>query len=179
LSPKPKEEKQRPETSRRGGDLFIVDNSDSQWKVREYLREWSDISNKFDIATGSLEIGALLALDGNWQKLDKIRVLMGNEVTKRTRKALLAGVDALKQTLDTSVEKEKETNDFLTGVEGIVDALGLKQIECRVYNKDKFHAKAYITHSKLPVIPSTALVGSSNFSYPGLTENVELNVQIL
>jgi len=90
LSPKPKEEKQRQETSRRGGDLFIVVNSDSQWKVREYLREWSDISNKFDIATGSLEIGALLALDGNWQKLDKIRVLMGNEVTKRTRKALLA-----------------------------------------------------------------------------------------
>ncbi len=91
LSPKPKEEKQRQETSRRGGDLFIVVNSDSQWKVREYLREWSDISNKFDIATGSLEIGALLALDGNWQKLDKIRVLMGRQTYgKVLAKILLA-----------------------------------------------------------------------------------------
>jgi superfamily II DNA or RNA helicase len=164
--------------SRRGGDLFIVDNSDGDWKVRDYLREWTDISHRFDIATGSFEIGALLALDGHWQKLEKLRILMGNEVTKRTKKALLAGVDALKRTLDLSIEREKEANDFLTGVPAIVDALGRRQIECRVYNKDKFHAKAYITHSKLSVVPSTALVGSSNFSFPGLTENVELNVQI-
>src|SRR6267143_5109195 len=96
------------ENSRRGGDLFIVDNSDTDWKVRDYLREWSEISESFDIATGGLEIGALLALDGYWQKLEKIRVLMGNEVTKRTRKALLAGVDQLKQMHDNSIEREKE-----------------------------------------------------------------------
>jgi superfamily II DNA or RNA helicase len=164
--------------SRRGGDLFIVDNSDSDWKVRDYLREWSEISQRFDIATGGLEIGALLALDGYWQKLEKIRILMGNEVTKRTRKALLAGAEILKQAFDKSIEQEKEANDFLTGVPAIVDALGTGQIECRVYNKDKFHAKAYITHGKLAVVGSSALVGSSNFSYPGLTENVELNVQL-
>lgn len=163
---------------RRGGDLFIVDNTDGDWKVRDYLREWTGISHSFDIATGNLEIGALLALDGHWQKLEKLRVLMGNEVTKRTRKALLAGVEALKETLNTSLEREKDTNDFLTGVPAIVDALARRQIECRVYNKDKFHAKAYITHGKLSVVGSSALVGSSNFSFPGLTENVELNVQL-
>ena len=171
-------ETSRPDNARRGGDLFIVDNSDTDWKVRDYLREWSEISHTFDIATGGLEIGALLALDGYWQKLDKIRVLMGNEVTKRTRKALLAGLENLKKLLDDSIEQEKEANDFLSGVPAIVDALKRKQIECRVYNKDKFHAKAYITHAKLAVVGSSALVGSSNFSYPGLTQNVELNVQI-
>lgn len=35
-----------------GNDLFIVDNSDEEWKVLNYLAEWSEISNKFDIATG-------------------------------------------------------------------------------------------------------------------------------
>ncbi len=49
---------------------------------------------------------------------------------------------------------------------------------CRVYRKEKFHAKAYITHARLEVVGSSALVGSSNFTYPGLTENIELNVQI-
>src|SRR5690349_14669745 len=83
-------ETKKSDPTRRGGDLFIVDNSDTDWKVRDYLREWSEISHTFDIATGGLEIGALLALDGHWQKLDKIRILMGNEVTKRTKKALLA-----------------------------------------------------------------------------------------
>jgi superfamily II DNA or RNA helicase len=178
LSPKANKELHSQETPRRGGDLFIVDNSDGEWKVLNYLREWSEISHTFDIATGNFEIGSLLALDGHWQKLEKIRILMGNEATKRTRRALLAGVDALKHTLDASLEREKDSNDFLTGVPAIVDALERRQIDCRVYNKDKFHAKAYITHGKLSVVGSSALVGSSNFSFPGLTENVELNVQL-
>jgi HKD family nuclease len=59
-----------------------------------------------------------------------------------------------------------------------VDALKSGQIECRVYSKDKFHAKTYITHAKLEVVGARALVGSSNFTRPGLTENVELNVQV-
>ncbi len=47
-----------------GNDLFIVDNSDEEWKVLNYLAEWCEISSRFDIATGYFEIGALLALDG-------------------------------------------------------------------------------------------------------------------
>jgi superfamily II DNA or RNA helicase len=162
----------------KGADLFIVDNSDENWKVQNYLREWTDIAHTFDIATGYFEIGALLALDGQWQKLDKLRILMGDEVTKRTKKALVAGIQSVAQTLDQSIEREKETNDFLRGVPAIVEALKSKQIECRVYAKEKFHAKAYITHSKLTVVGSSALVGSSNFTYPGLTDNVELNIQL-
>lgn len=51
---------------RSGGDLFIVDNSEEDWKVRDYLREWTEISVSFDIATGFFEIGSLLTLDGHW-----------------------------------------------------------------------------------------------------------------
>ena len=162
----------------KGSDLFIVDNSDQDWKVRNYLHEWTDLAHKFDIATGYFEIGALLALDGQWQKLEKIRILMGDEVSRRTKKALLAGIETAKQILDASIEREKEKNDFLTGVPAIVDAIKKSQIECRIYTKEKFHAKAYITHAKHAVIGSTALVGSSNFTYPGMTDNVELNIQI-
>jgi superfamily II DNA or RNA helicase len=163
---------------RTGGDLFIVDNSDADWKVKNYLHDWADIASQFDIATGYFEIGALLTLDGQWQKLDKLRILMGDEVSKRTKQALLAGIETAKHFLDDSIEKEKEKNDFLSGVPAIVDALRNKKIEVRVYTKEKFHAKAYITHAKQAVIGSTALVGSSNFTYPGLTNNVELNIQI-
>jgi superfamily II DNA or RNA helicase len=164
--------------TRHGGDVFIVDNSDSEWKVKNYLRDWTEYASAFDIATGYFEIGALLALDGHWQKLDKLRILMGDEVTKRTKKALMAGVAAVKQALELSIEREKETNDFLSGVPAIVEAIQHRQIECRVYAKEKFHAKAYITHGKTAVLGSFALVGSSNFTYPGLTDNVELNVQL-
>lgn len=156
-------------------DLFIVDNSDKEWKAKDYLAQWSDIAHTFDVATGYFEIGALLALEGKWQQLDKLRILMGDEVSKRTRDALVTGVAA---TLDDSIEKTKEKDDFLSGVPAIVEALQSGQIETRVYTKKKFHAKAYITHPRQDVVGPTALVGSSNFTTPGLTDNIELNVQV-
>ena len=60
---------------KKGGDLFIVDNSISGWTGNEYLKQWTDLAKAFDIATGYFEIGALLELDGQWQKLDKIRIM--------------------------------------------------------------------------------------------------------
>ena len=76
----------------RGGDLFIVDNSISGWTAVKYLEEWCQIATQFDIATGFFEIGSLLDLDGKWQQLDKIRILMGDETTRRTKKLLLEAV---------------------------------------------------------------------------------------
>jgi hypothetical protein len=34
------------ERSRAGGDVFIVDNSDTNWKVARYLRDWCDIADR-------------------------------------------------------------------------------------------------------------------------------------
>ena len=163
----------------KGRGLFIVDNSVSGWTGLRYLEEWAGIAKAFDIATGYFEVGALLALDGQWQALDHIRILMGAETTYRTRTALLDAVRARAvHILDESLEVNKGTNPFLHGVPAILDALRSGQIECRVYDKDKFHAKAYITHAKLEVVGSQALVGSSNFTAPGLTKNIELNIQV-
>jgi phosphatidylserine/phosphatidylglycerophosphate/cardiolipin synthase-like enzyme len=162
-----------------GGELFIVDNSESKWKGLQYLEDWTEIASSFDIAGGYFEIGALLALHGKWQKLDKIRILMGDEVSVRTRQAILESLRSnIKAKLDGSIEAEKEKDDFLKGAPAIVEAMRKGQIECRVYSKKKFHAKAYITHGRLAVVGSSALVGSSNFTIPGLTQNIELNIQI-
>jgi superfamily II DNA or RNA helicase len=164
--------------SKTGSELFIVDNSDAEWKAARYLRDWCQLSKSLDIATGFFEVGSLLALDGEWQKVDEIRILMGGDVSLRTKAMFVEVVEQVRGRLDDSLEAEKQRNDFLTGVPAIVDALKSGKIKCRVYRKDKFHAKAYITHARLEVVGSAALVGSSNFTLPGLTENIELNVQI-
>ena len=162
-----------------GKGLFIVDNSVAGWTGLRYLEEWSGIARAFDVATGFFEIGALLALDGKWQGLKKIRILMGAETTQSTRRALLNAVRTRAiEALDESIESDKEDNPFLQGVPAVLEGLRSGQIECRVYDKGKFHAKTYITHAKLEVVGSQALVGSSNFTRPGLSENIELNVQI-
>ena len=104
---------------------------------------------------------------------------MGAEHTERTRKALLDAIRARAvHVLNESIEDEKDANPFLNGVPAILEAMHARKIECRVYDKEKFHAKAYITHAKLEVVGAQALVGSSNFTRPGLTQNLQLNVQI-
>ena len=169
-------------------DLYLVDNSSENQSVREYLRKWCPIADQMDIATGYLEIGGLLELDGEWQKVDNIRIILGDEVTVRTAETIQRAVDRMIGRVRSSVDDEQRSDDFLVGVPAIVEALASRKIECHVYTKDKFHAKAYITHMRPNVhaaIPSAtnvpagyALVGSSNFTKAGLTKNVELNVQI-
>ena len=167
--------------------LYYIDNSSKEWNVKEYLRQMCSVSKQMDVATGYLEIGGLLDLDQEWQKLDKIRIIMGNEVTKRTQEIVNKVVDDLLGRVRDSVDKEQEHNEFLIGVPGIVEAMKSRKIECRVYDKDKFHAKAYIMYTadehiaQAPVPGSVqegyALVGSSNFTHAGLNKNIELNIR--
>ena len=170
-------------------NLYIVDNSAPKSTVKQYLTEWCDISKQMDIATGYLEIGGLLTLDTNWRKLDKIRIILGNEVTSRTASVLgNAAAQGFLAQMQASLDAEQTKNDFLPGTPAIVEALKGGKIECRVYEKGKFHAKAYITHfrddvhanfpASMHVPGGYALVGSSNFTAAGITQNVELNVQI-
>ena len=169
-------------------NLYTVDNSAEDRSVKSYLRDWCSVSKQMDIATGYLEIGGLLELDGCWQNLDKIRIILGNEVTKRTEDVIKQAVAALLSRLKNSVDSEQEKNEFLFGVPAILEALKSGKIECRVFDKSKFHAKAYITYFRddyrnqfihsMNIPAGYALVGSSNFTKAGLTQNIELNVQI-
>ena len=160
--------------------VFIVDNREDgdTDKVSGYLKDWCEISSQCDIATGYFGIGALTKLDGEWKKLDKLRILIGDQVDKPTYETLMKGVrDRLDEAFDN--EKAKRGNDFLSGVPAIIEAIRERKIECKVYTEKKFHAKMYITHSRYRQSSPVALVGSSNFTKPGLESNVELNVQIL
>jgi hypothetical protein len=97
---------------------------------------------------------------------------MGTEVSLRTKAAFERALSQLTQTLDRSLEDQKRRDDFLEGVDAVVEAMKSGKITCRVYTRDKFHAKAYIARTSNKTL---AMVGSSNFTVPGLTENVELN----
>lgn len=117
-------------------EQFIVDNADEHWRALEYVREWCDISSAIDIATGHFEIGAFLALDGAWQQVHKVRLLIGGETSRAT-------ADAIAAALDESITHVRQSDDpFLTGAEAVVDAIRSGKIEIRVYKPKKFHAKA-------------------------------------
>lgn len=169
-------------------DLYIVDNSSEDQSIKQYLIDWCSVSKQMDIATGYLEVGGFLSLDTHWQQLDKIRVILGDEMTKRTKDVIDQAVRELLGRFNSSINSEHERNEFLVGVPAILAALKSGKIECRVYDKNKFHAKAYITYFRdeyrsqfiqsMNIPAGYALVGSSNFTKAGLTQNIELNVQV-
>jgi len=150
----------------------IIDNRGDN-KVSRALQRLLPNLKRMDIATGVFEIGSFLLLEGLWQDLERIRILMGDETTRRTKREI---VNALLQVSDESIEREKERDDALTGLAAVRDAIANKQILLRTYSEAKFHAKSYLMESKEASPVDFAIVGSSNFTRPGLTENIELNL---
>lgn len=119
-------------------DLYIVDNSKEPQSVKEYLIDWCKVSKQMDIATGYLEIGGLLALDMHWQKLDKIRIILGNEMTKRTKDVIDKVVKTMLTHFNDSIDVEHERNEFLVGVPAILDAMRQKKSACPRQKNIKF-----------------------------------------
>ncbi len=129
-------------------------------------------SVSLDIATGTFEIGVFLSLGEKWRHLERIRLLMGDETTRRTKEAL---IKTLQEVTDDNIESVKKQDDTLHGLAAIRDAIRNGRIVVRVYDKAKFHAKLNLMHAQNSSLVDFATVGSSNFTTPGLTQNVELN----
>jgi superfamily II DNA or RNA helicase len=150
----------------------IIDNRGEN-SLLSCLQRLLPSSYLLDIATGFFEVGSFLSLESFWNHLEKIRIVMGDETTKRTRNEL---IDALTKQSEESIEREKERDDSLKGFAAVRQALLLKQIETKIYRQAKFHAKAYLLQAKPPSPVNFGIVGSSNFTKPGLTQNLELNL---
>ncbi len=138
--------------------------------VLDAIAALMDVAQSLDVATGFFEVGSFVDLDGKWQHLDHIRLLMGDEINKSSK---LAFLQALRRR--DGLERIKEKDDWvaLKGLQALVDAIVANQVEARVYTRAKFHAKAY--HFYTPGVVDHGIVGSSNFTHPGLTQNLELN----
>ena len=152
----------------------IIDNVDGNTLLRA-LETLIVKSVNLDIATGTFEIGAFLSLGKTWQHLDGIRILMGDETSKRTKEHLVA---ALEKVTNKSLESVKEKDDTLQGLADVRNAIRRGKIVVRVYDSAKFHAKLNLMKAEDSSPVNFSTVGSSNFTLPGLTQNVELNTFI-
>ena len=84
---------------------------------------------------------------------------------------------------------EQLRNQLMTGLptpqdrmtlRSLRDALEAKKVQVRVFTERPLHGKAYIFHGgKTYNLQTLGFVGSSNLTYPGLTSNLELNVDVL
>lgn len=90
----------------------IIDNRGENKVLNAFKRLLPNLQ-RMDIATGVFEVGSFLLLEGLWQDLERIRILMGDETTRRTKREI---VKALLQASNDSIEREKEHDNALRRV---------------------------------------------------------------
>lgn len=129
------------------------------------------------IATAFFSLDALNLIGEKLQQFSKVRLLFGDDASKSQRKALL---DRMRQDSDRDLLSQRTDSPLLAGLEHAQTLIDEGRLEARCYVKAKFHAKAYISHLATPSGPNTAfgILGSGNFTRPGLMANIELNAHL-
>lgn len=155
------------------------------------------------IAVGYFFISGLSAIIKHLKDVDKIRLLISNTTDKTTSEVLIEGFRSIKEVntdlarrshineerkkevrsdsqnnATKSLEHMSQSSDDRTVVELLLEMMKSKQLEVRVYPKEKLHAKAYLFQYKEgEVTGGVGIVGSSNLSLAGISHNSELNLK--
>ena len=132
-------------------------------------------------AIGYFYLDGFNRVKNDLQDVEKVQILMGDETTLETekeikegyaergrRKALLMYIKECLMRDIARIEDEYQRKR----VKDLHDLIAEKRIDVKLYIDGKFHLKLYLFNGEEKI----GMVGSSNFTKPGLIENVELNL---
>jgi len=163
---------------------YVIDNQSHRLAdiLAGLLREHQGRS--LDVATAYFTVGGFGLLKDGLLGLGNFRLLLGAEPTSgeqlglRPDRALIAGL--LRRDLEALPFDEKT----LRLVEDLIAFVRRDAAKVRLHDKGFLHAKCWLFYSDRPgqqmlfdrFRPILAIVGSSNFTAPGLSSNRELNL---
>lgn len=138
----------------------------------------------FDVATAYFSISGYRLLSQTLPPLGAFRLLLGAEPESSADVGLRADPRALQARLRGDLNAEPFTEATLRLVEELIAFLRDEKVLVRLYDRGFLHAKAYLFHQDAVgphnrgdrLRPFAAIVGSSNFTGPGLAANRELNL---
>ena len=145
----------------------------------------------FDVLVGYFRTSGFYKLYSAMEDVEKIRILVGLNVDKRTVEIINAAngegtltVKQAKERFADGIAKEFEQSDTSAaieqGVKTFIDWLKSGKLEMRMYVDAPIHAKVYIMRKDPEKADyfGSVITGSSNFSEAGLVNNLEFNVEL-
>jgi superfamily II DNA or RNA helicase len=151
----------------------IIDNQGDN-TLHNALELITESGRELWIATAFFSLDALNMIGENLLKADRILLLFGDDASPKHRNALIR---AMQERSDKDLLKQREKDPILGGLHHAKQLIEEGRLEARVYTKQKFHAKAYLSHHHgFP--PMSGIIGSGNFTRSGLTQNIELNLHL-
>src|SRR5438552_9585 len=163
---------------------FVIDNQ--QHRLAATLNELlaQTIGKPLDIATAYFAISGYRLVKDRLHQVGAFRLILGAEPHSGADVGLKPNAEGLKKRLQGDLEAEPFTEATLKLVEELIAFLRADKVEVRLYDHGFLHAKAYLFHQDKVgpnnradrLQPFAAIVGSSNFTGPGLVGNKELNL---
>ncbi|MDR2570729.1 MAG: phospholipase D-like domain-containing protein, partial [Oscillospiraceae bacterium] len=139
----------------------------------------------FDVLVGYFRTSGFFKLYSAMSNIERIRVLVGLNVDAKTFEIIQQSHKEAKDDFGEEVEREfnesEDSESVEQGVRTFIEWLKSSKIEMRMYPDAPIHAKIYIMRkdtTKNPEHFGSVITGSSNFSYAGLVNNLEFNVEL-
>ncbi len=137
-----------------------------------------------DIATAYFTVGGFGLIHQGLLNLGNLRVILGAEPTTGDQVGLRPDAGVVRGVIRHDVEAMPFDEKTLRMVEDLIGYLRRDSVMVRLHEKGFLHAKCWLFYSDRPgqqmlfdrFRPILAIVGSSNFTIPGLTSNRELNL---
>jgi len=163
----------------------IIDNSPKRELIR-VLKDQLKKSKEAKFAIGYFFLNGFSLLKEDFPEsfssLPFLKIVMGNETTYPTKEELVAGYnlrELFKQRMIEDLQRQKLTEEQIRQLKALRDFIANNIIDVKLFDKSRLHAKLYLFLTKPEEkygSPGLAVVGSSNFTAEGLTQNKELNV---
>lgn len=163
---------------------YVIDNQTHKLAdvLNQVMREHPGMS--LDIATAYFSVSGYRALRESLNSLRSFRLLLGFQPAESADVGLRPNASALRRALRGDLNAEPYTEETLRLVEDLIAWLRKEESQVRLFEDGFLHAKAYLLYGDKKgqatlfdrFLPLAGIVGSSNFTGPGLLTNRELNL---
>lgn len=154
----------------------IIDNQ--RVSLVEVLNDLAAKHKNLSIATGYWDLPGMQLVFDQIRNFDSVRLLIGEEPSAPQRAGNLNIHDLDSTFPESQLKSDLETIAFSTElrqvVSGIKKMIDDGRLEVKIYRGGFMHAKTFI-FGDFNDDAAVGIIGSSNFTRPGLTSNIELN----
>jgi ERCC4-related helicase len=150
----------------------IIDNERSS--MLDVLRTISKDHEKLSIATGYWDLGAISLLLEELDSLKEIRLLIGREPLIPRHKLKNPEIDFPGQDFQFDLANVNPGSDVRKAADKVTEWIASEKLKVKVFTRTFLHAKTYI-FGDFKSDNAVGVIGSSNFTKNGLTQNTELN----
>lgn len=174
-------------------DLTFITNEE-QRNLKSRFQALIQDTKLFDCLVGYFYTSGFHAIYKSLENTEKIRILIGigtsgqtyellTEARNDQQTALQFSHAETKRAYEKLVEQEMENSEdkweVEEGVVKFIEWIKNNKLEVRAYPSQNLHAKLYImTFAKDDRDVGRVITGSSNFTYSGLVDNLEFNVEL-